>query len=83
MIIAGTYLAFIVPDLKHFVVLSIMTCFAWSIVFDIIRNLINGKRPDYINEEVWPDKQIYKYFNNFYLFTFFRIIVIVMLYGLI
>jgi hypothetical protein len=83
MVIIGTYLACIAPDFKHFIIWSMIISTSWSILFDIARNLIHGKRPDYVNEDVWPDSFIYKYANNFWLFTFFRIIVIVMLYGLV
>jgi hypothetical protein len=83
MVIIGVYLACIAPDFKHFIIWSMIISTSWSIVFDIIRNLIRGKRIDYVNYDVWPDKQIYKIANNFWLFTFFRIIVIVMLYGLV
>jgi hypothetical protein len=83
MVIIGVYLACIAPDFKHFIIWSLIISTSWSILFDIIRNLIHGKRIDYVNEDVWPDKQIYKIANNFWLFTFFRIIVIVMLYGLV
>jgi hypothetical protein len=83
MVIIGVYLACIAPDFKHFIIWSMIISTSWSILFDIIRNLIHGKRIDYVNYDVWPDKQIYKIANNFYLFTFFRIIIIVMLYGLV
>jgi hypothetical protein len=83
MVIIGVHLACIAPDFKHFIIWSMIISTSWSILFDIARNLIHGKRIDYVNEDVWPDKQIYKIANNFYLFTFFRIIIIVMLYGLV
>jgi hypothetical protein len=83
MVIIGVHLACIAPDFKHFIIWSMIISTSWSILFDPIRNLIHGKRIDYVNYDVWPDSFIYKYANNFYLFTFFRIIIIVMLYGLV
>ena len=83
MAITGIWLALHLEKLWQWVVISIAISAVWSLLFDPIRNLISGKPFNYMSETTWPDKWILKYFNTYWLYTFFRVIVIVFLWGMI
>ena len=83
MVIIGTWLAFHVEKFWQWLVISIAISAVWSLLFDPVRNLISGKKFNYMSETTWPDKVILKYFNNYYLYTFFRVIVVIFLWGMI
>jgi hypothetical protein len=84
MIIAGVSIILLIKmEWWQYIVFFISLSCLWSLSFDPIRNLISGKKFNYMSETTWPDRWILKICNNFYLYTAFRVVIIVFLWGMI
>lgn len=84
MFIAGLSIILLIDmEWWQYIIAFISLSVLWSLAFDPIRNLISGKPADYMSETTWPDRWILKYFNTYFLYTFFRVIVVVFLWGMI
>lgn len=84
MIISGVSTILLIKmEWWQYIVFFISLSCLWSLFFDPVRNLISGKPLTYMSETTWPDRWILKICNNFWLYTAFRVVIIIFLWGMI
>ncbi len=83
LIIAVSSILMIKMEWYQYLVSWVIISTLWSFIFDLCHNLLFKHTWNYLSEETWPDRFILKYFNNWYLYTFFRIVLVGFLWGMI